>query len=73
MGKRLKPFVGKTCRYLSNVKSAIYNRYSIEQGPTKPSFHDMQERQEQEQRWLEKINRLERQARDFISRLNSEF
>jgi hypothetical protein len=36
-----------------------YNRYSIEQGLPKPSFHDMQERQEQEQRWLEKINRLE--------------
>jgi len=23
MGKELKPLVGKTCRYLSNVKSAI--------------------------------------------------
>ena len=23
MGKDIKPFVGKTCRYLSNVKSAI--------------------------------------------------
>jgi len=26
MGKELKPFVGKTCRYLSNVKSAILYR-----------------------------------------------
>ena len=24
MGKGLKPLVGKTCRYLSNVKSTIY-------------------------------------------------
>ena len=25
MGKALKPLAGKTCRYLSNVKSAISN------------------------------------------------
>jgi hypothetical protein len=25
MGKELKPFVGKTCRYLSNMKSTILN------------------------------------------------
>ena len=30
MGKGLKPFVGKTCRYLSNVKSAIFEDEKID-------------------------------------------
>jgi hypothetical protein len=29
MGKELKSFVGKTCRYLNNVKSAINSSFPV--------------------------------------------
>jgi hypothetical protein len=37
MGKGLKPFVSKTCRYLSNGKSAIYAHALVTICPHKPA------------------------------------
>ncbi len=50
-----------------------YGRYNQSIGLPEPSLENQQIRERKLRQWRFDLNQLERQARDFISRLNSEF